>query len=507
MANRKIQKVLIANRGEIAVRVARGLAEMGIKSVAVYSEADRAALHVRVADEAYLIGPAPSAESYLVVDTLIEVAKKTGADAIHPGYGFLSENSSFARRVTAEGLIWIGPPPAAIDSMGHKTVAREVMQKAGVPVVPGTDALESAEEALKFAKSIGFPVLVKAAAGGGGKGMRRVDSADEFIAAYQGAQREALAAFSDDTVYVEKFVLQPKHVEFQLLSDTHGNHLHVYERDCSAQRRHQKVIEETPCPILRDDVRKAMGEVATKAAAAVDYVGAGTVEFLLDADQNFYFLEMNTRLQVEHPITELVTGIDLVHWQVRIAEGQALPFTQEDIQPRGCAIECRVYAEDPEFKFMPSPGKIHHLQVPHGPGIRDDSGVYSGAEVSMFYDPMISKLVVWASDRTSAIRRMKRALNDYIVRGIKTNIAFHHVLLDHPAFREGTYDTQFLARELDGLLAKLKERNAEAEEIATIAAVIAAFEAESQAQPSAAGAASQAGNAWKMQGRFEQLRR
>ncbi len=505
----RFNKVLIANRGEIAVRIARGLRELGIGSVAVFSDADRRAAHVRACDEAYNIGPAPSNQSYLVVERLLEVAKRAGAGALHPGYGFLSERAHFARAVQAAGLVWIGPPADAIDAMGSKTLAREKMIAAGVPVVPGTEAIHDPHEAFAFAREAGFPVLIKAAAGGGGKGMRRVDREEDFIAAFDGARREAAAAFGDDTVYVEKFVVEPKHIEFQLLSDEHGNHLHLFERDCSMQRRHQKVIEETPCAILRDDVRRRMGEVATRAAAAVDYVGAGTVEFLLDVNQDFYFLEMNTRLQVEHPVTELVTGLDLVHWQVRVAQGEALPFTQDDLHQRGHAIQCRVYAEDPRRNFMPSPGLITHLTTPAGPGVRDDSGVTSGAEVPMHYDPMISKLVVWGEDREVAIGRMHRALSEYTVRGIQNNLEFHQIALDHPAFRQGTYDTQFIGNHLDELVAALDARiQPEDRDLADVAAAIAAFEADGPAPDAEAAPTPGADESpWRLYGRYKQLQR
>jgi len=501
-------KVLIANRGEIAVRVARSLKEMGISPVAVFSEADRRALHVRVCDEAWCVGPAPSNESYLVMERIIEAAHKAGAQAIHPGYGFLSENARFAQAVADAGLTWIGPPPEAIVAMGSKTLARKTMQEAGVPVVPGSAAIADPDEALAFARHAGFPVLVKAAAGGGGKGMRRVDREADFLAAFQGARREAAAAFGDDTVYIEKYVVRPKHVEFQLLSDQHGHHLHVFERDCSIQRRHQKVIEETPCPLLRDDVRQAMGLVATRAVEAVGYVGAGTVEFLLDVDQNFYFLEMNTRLQVEHPVTELVTGLDLVKWQVRIAAGQPIPFTQQDLAQRGHSIQCRIYAEEPRNNFMPSPGTIDHLAVPAGAGVRDDSGVYSGATVPMFYDPMISKLCVWAETREAAIDKMHRALGEYVIRGIETNIEFHRVLLDHPAFVEGTYDTQFVSDHLHELISRLEDRTTATDhEIALLAAAIFAFENAPDVTSATATTNGHAGDPWKLQGRYKQLQR
>src|SRR5690554_6530885 len=428
-------KVLVANRGEIAVRVMRSLREMGIATVAVYSEADRKALHVRMADEAYCVGPAPSAESYLRSEVILEVAKKTGAEAIHPGYGFLSENSDFARACEAAGIAFIGPKPYAIEAMGEKTRARKLMEKAGVPLVPGTkDAVEDAAEAKAIAEKMGFPVLVKASAGGGGKGMRRVDDPAEFVQAFEGAKREALSAFGNGDVYVEKYVLNPRHVEIQVLADGHGNVVHLFERDCSVQRRHQKIIEETPCPVLKEETRQRMGEVACEAARAVDYIGAGTVEFLLDANGDFYFLEMNTRLQVEHPITEMITGLDLVRWQVHIAAGHPLDFDQSQVTRRGAAVECRIYAEDPENNFMPSPGPLHVLKTPSGPGVREDGGVYEGGEVTVHYDPMIAKLITWGEDRQHAIERMRRALSEYVVGGIATNIAFHREVLDHPDF-------------------------------------------------------------------------
>lgn len=505
------KKVLIANRGEIAVRIMRGLRELGIKSVAVYSDADREALHVRTADEAYHIGPAPSAQSYLVREKILDIAQKSGAEAIHPGYGFLSENADFANAVKKAGLAWIGPPAAAIEAMGSKTVARTLMQKAGVPVVPGTDAIDDPDEALKVAQKIGFPVLVKASAGGGGKGMRRVDSAEEFHDAFRGASREAISAFGDGAVFIEKFILQPKHVEIQILSDSHGKHLHLLERDCSAQRRHQKVIEEAPCPILRPEVRARMGEVATRAAAAVDYEGAGTVEFLLDVNQDFYFLEMNTRLQVEHPVTEMITGIDLVHWQVRIAAGEHLTLEQDEIQPFGASLECRVYAEDPEQNFMPCPGPIKRLKTPAGPWVRDDSGIEEGAEISMHYDPMISKLLVWGRNRAEAIERMKRALDEYAVVGIRTNLAFHHALLNHPSFVEGTHDTQFVHNCMDELLEataahnqKSSDSNLTHEEISMVAAALSAMAREqSSSQQSTSG--GPATSPWKLSGRMRRL--
>ena len=442
---RPIRKVLIANRGEIAVRVIRGCHEMGIATVAVYSEVDRRSLHVRMAMEAVCIGPAPSAESYLRADRILEVARETGADAIHPGYGFLSENAGFARAVKAAGLIWIGPPASAIDAMGSKTESRARMAAAGVPVVPGTkSALQSLEEAVQVAADVGYPVMLKAAAGGGGKGMRRVFSADELPGAFRAARSEAASSFGDDAVYIEKLILEPRHVEVQVLADAHGTVVHLFERDCSIQRRNQKVVEETPCPVLSPETREAMAQVACRAAEAVDYEGAGTVEFLYGADGSFYFLEMNTRLQVEHPITEMVTGIDLVKAQLRVASGEPLWFAQSDLEQRGHAIELRIYAEDPAQNWAPSPGPVPGYREPGGPWVRVDSAMYAGAEVPVHYDPMVAKLVVWGTDRADAIERSDRALREYRVRGIRTTIPFFRSLLRDPDFVSGHYSTAFL---------------------------------------------------------------
>jgi acetyl-CoA carboxylase, biotin carboxylase subunit len=445
---RPIKKILIANRGEIAVRVMRACRELGIATVAIYSDADRAALHVRTADEAYPVGPPPARESYLDIAKVLDAAKKSGADAIHPGYGFLSEKAEFARACAEAGVIFIGPPADAIDAMGDKTRARQKMMAAGVPVVPGDNGptgrgFPSAESALESAKKIGLPVMLKASAGGGGKGMRLVDDEKKFVAAYQGAQREAKSAFGDDAVYLEKAVIRPRHVEIQVFADAHGNTVHLFERDCSIQRRHQKVIEEAPSPAVTPELRAKMGAVAVKAAAAVNYVGAGTCEFLLSEDGNFYFLEMNTRLQVEHPVTEMITQRDLVRLQIAVANGEKLPFTQDDLKVHGAAIECRIYAEDP-IKFLPSPGKIVQYRQPHGPYVRDDSGIYEGSEISVFYDPMISKLITWGATRAEAIERMERALMEYRVGGIKTNLAFHRRVLREPDFRAGKYSTAYI---------------------------------------------------------------
>jgi acetyl-CoA carboxylase biotin carboxylase subunit len=450
------KKILIANRGEIAVRVLRACREMGISPVAVYSEADAAALHVRLADEAYLLGPAPSAESYLRAERVIEAARASGAEAIHPGYGFLSENAAFARAVVEAGLVFIGPSPESMELMGSKTSARRAAEAAGAPVVPGTNTpLESVGEARETAARVGYPVMLKAAAGGGGKGMRLVTGEADLPSAFETARSEADAAFGDPSVYIEKAVERPRHIEIQVFADAHGNTVHLGERECSIQRRHQKVIEECPSPINDVALREAMGESAVRIARAASYVGAGTVEFLVsDVTRDFYFLEMNTRLQVEHPVTELVTGLDLVREQIRVAAGLPLSFTQGDVVWTGHAVECRVYAEDPEQNFMPSPGLITHLRVPAGPGVRDDGGVYEGAEVSIYYDPMISKLATWGRTRDEAIGRMRRALDEYAVGGIKTTLPF---------FREVMRDAEFVAGRLDtGFIPRFNERRAAA---------------------------------------------
>ncbi len=447
-----LRRVLVANRGEIAVRVMRTCKERGLETVAVYSDADRLAPHVQMADFAVGIGPAPARESYLVIDKILDAAKKTGADAIHPGDGFLSENEDFAEACLAAGITFIGPPAEAILKMGSKTLARETVMAAGTPVVPGNNGpngqgFATSEEALAAADAIGFPVLIKAAAGGGGKGMRLVNARADLPAAFEGARREAGAAFGDDTVYLEKAILRPRHIEIQVFGDTQGNVVYLGERDCSIQRRHQKVIEEAPSPVVSAELRARMGAAAVAAARSVRYVGAGTCEFLLGEDGGFYFLEMNTRLQVEHPVTEMIYSVDLVAWQLDVAEGKPLPLDQSqlDARRRGHSIECRIYAEDP-IKFLPSPGKITHLRVPDGPWVRNDSGCYEGAEIPVHYDPMISKLVVWGEDRVQAVARMRRALDEYHVAGIETNLAFHRRCFRNAAFVAGEYDTGFIGR-------------------------------------------------------------
>lgn len=441
------KKILIANRGEIAVRVIHACREMRIETVAVYSEADKDALHVRMADEAFFVGEPPSNESYLRGDKILEVAKKSGAEAIHPGYGFLSENAEFVRQVRDAGIVFIGPPPEAMEEMGGKISARKIAIEAGVPVVPGTtEPLRNFEDAKETANNFGYPVMLKASAGGGGKGMRLVDDESEIKSALANAKSEAMASFGDDAVYVEKAIVCPRHIEIQIMSDSHGNHVHLGERECSIQRRHQKVIEEAPSPINDKELREKMGREAVKVAKAVNYIGAGTVEFLLsDVDKSFYFLEMNTRLQVEHPVTELVTGIDIVKEQIRVANGEKLSFTQDGILIRGHAIECRVYAEDPENNFLPSPGKITRLRLPQGNGVRDDGGVYEGSEVSIYYDPMISKLCTYGRDRQDAIEKMRRALREYEVGGIKTTLPFFREIMEDEVFIKGNLDTGFIA--------------------------------------------------------------
>jgi len=443
--NRKINKVLIANRGEIAVRVIRACQEMGVATVAVYSDADRNSPHVLKADEAYRVGSPPSRESYLVIEKILEIAKASGADAIHPGYGFLSENAVFAQRVLEAGIEFIGPRPASIRAMGDKTEARKLVSQAGVPTVPGTpDAVSDEKVVREFAEQYSYPILIKAAAGGGGKGMRVVHSASELSSAFAGAQSEALSAFGDGRVYVEKYLEKPRHIEFQILADKYGNTVHLGERECSIQRRHQKVIEETPSVIVDDEMRRKMGEMAVAAAKACNYENAGTIECLVDTNKNYYFLEMNTRLQVEHPITEMRTGIDLVQQQLRIARGEKLSFTQEDVKFRGHAIECRIYAEDPANNFLPSTGKITHLKPSQGFGIREDRGIEQGGEISVYYDPMISKLVAHGQNRDEAIAKMKRALREYEILGVKVNIPFNLFVLNHPKFVEGDFDTHFV---------------------------------------------------------------
>lgn len=440
-----MKKILVANRGEIALRIMRTARRMDIATVAVYSEADRDAPHVLFADEAYCIGPAPSSESYLRKDKILEVAKQSGADGIHPGYGFLSEQSDFARAVEQAGITFIGPPAGAIDVMGSKLAAKDAVKPFNIPMVPGSPtALKDGEEALAYAQKIGFPVMLKASAGGGGKGMRIVHKAEDLKSQFDRAASEALASFGDDAVFLEKYIGSPRHIEVQVLGDQHGNMRYLFERECSVQRRHQKVVEEAPASNLRPDVRVALGEAAVRVAKACDYTNAGTVEFLMDENQAFYFLEMNTRLQVEHPVTEAITGLDLVEWQIRIARGEAIPFAQEDLTITGHAIELRVYAEDPENGFLPGTGTLERYHEPSGEGVRVDSGFTEGMEVPIYYDPMLAKLITMGRDRTEAIHRMKQAILDYDIEGLPHNLAFGYFVMEHPEFIAGHYDTHFI---------------------------------------------------------------
>ncbi len=492
-------KILIANRGEIALRIHRACRELGIATVAVYSEADRAALHVLEADEAYLLGPAPATESYLRGDLILDIARRTGADAIHPGYGFLSENADFAEACEHAGVKFIGPTASAMRALGSKTRARQAADAAGMPRTPGsTQALASVTEAYVVAGNIGYPVMLKAAAGGGGKGMRAVARREELQAAFEAAQSEALRAFGSDEVYLEKLIERPRHIEIQLLADEHGHCLYLGERECSVQRRHQKVIEEAPSAVVNPTLRQRMGEAAVRLAQSQGYTNAGTVEFLLDDQENFYFLEMNTRLQVEHPVTELVTGLDLVHLQIRIAQGEPLPLAQSDIQLRGHAIECRVYAEDPDNGFFPSPGRITRLLQPGGPGIREDCGIYEGWVVPMDYDPMLSKLIAYAPTRDVAIARLLRALDEYVIGGIRTNLGLFRRILSDDDFRAARIDTGYL----DRLLAQsFSAASAGAE---TVAAVSAALFENARSVPASASQTLSSG--WKSAARREGLR-
>ncbi|MCW5829863.1 MAG: acetyl-CoA carboxylase biotin carboxylase subunit [Deltaproteobacteria bacterium] len=502
MSTKKIKKLLVANRGEIAIRVIRAARDLGIPTVAVYSDIDRTALHVRMADEAYHIGPTESAQSYLRADKLIDVMKKSGANAVHPGYGFLSERTHFSRAVIDAGYIWVGPPPDAIDAMGSKTAARQQATKGGVPVVPGDkEPIRDATDARKTAKTVGYPIMVKAVNGGGGKGMRVVRSDAELDGALALAQNEAQAFFGDSSVYIEKYIENPRHIEIQIIFDEHGNGVHLFERECSLQRRHQKVVEECPSPFVRPDVAAKMGEDALKAGRAVGYTNAGTVEFIMDANQNYYFLEMNTRIQVEHPVTEMVTGVDLVKTQLLVAQGEKLPFRQSDIVKRGHAIECRICAEDPANNYMPSPGLITHLQNPEGPGVRVDSGVYEGWEVPMSYDPMIAKLITWGSDRREATQRMRRALLEYKIGGITTNIPFHLALLEHPDFGTAAFDTHWLDNKF-----KFQAQPAPSDEM-PLALAAAALARKDSAVPAAQPDGGSSGSMWKIVGREAQLRR
>jgi len=492
------KKILVANRGEIAVRVIRACREMGIIPVTVYSEVDRKALHVKLADEAYFIGEAQPSQSYLHIEKIIEVSKKCKAEAIHPGYGFLSENFKLAKRCEEEGLIFIGPSSRSIKAMGMKTSSRKEMVKAGVPIIPGSlESIEDEKELKKEAQKIGFPLLLKASSGGGGKGLRLVKRKEDLLSFYNLAKSEALSSFDDESVYIEKYIEEPHHIEIQILADNFGNTIYLGERECSIQRRYQKLLEETPSPFLDEKTRKEMGQIAVKAASSIHYRNAGTVEFIVDKEKNFYFLEMNTRLQVEHPVTEMVTGIDLVKTQIEIAAGNPLPFSQEDIKPQGHSLECRIYAEDPDNDFMPSPGKIVHLQIPAGGlGVRDDNGIYEGYVVPLEYDPLLSKLITWGKTRDEAVDRMLRALSEYQIYGIKTTIPFFRKVLLHPKFVRGFYTTHFISE----LEKEKEEEEPEEKLVALIAAGIKSYkESQQESKPSPMGKI----NHWKVQGRLE----
>src|SRR5215468_6436715 len=503
------KKILIANRGEIAVRVVRACHEMGIAAVAVYSDVDRASLHVRKADEAYPIGPANAAESYLNIPKILDVAARSGVEAVHPGYGFLSENAKFARACADAGVKFIGPTAAAMEAMGSKTRARQAMERAGVPFVPGTSrGLESFEQAEQAATRIGYPIMLKAAAGGGGKGMRLVHAPADLRSALDAARSEAERAFGDSEVYIEKAIINPRHIEMQILADEHGNTVYLGERECSLQRRHQKVLEEAPSPFVDSEMRQRMGEVAVRVAQAASYTNAGTIEFLVDQHKNFYFLEMNTRLQVEHPVTEITTGLDLVHLQIRIAAGEKLPFTQDEVCLRGHAIECRIYAEDPDNNFFPSPGKITLLLAPSGPGIRRDSGMYEGWAVPIDYDPLLAKLIGYGTDRAQATSRLVRALNEYFVGGIKTNISLFRRILGDPEFAAGRLDTGYLDRLLARPYESTPANDREGEVAAIAAGVFAMLDPTSAANGdagSANGGGAEPASNWKRTARQESL--
>ncbi len=501
------KKVLVANRGEIAVRIVRALREMGIGSVAVFSEADRRALHVAMADEAVAIGPAPSAESYLVYERIIDAALRTGAQAVHPGYGFLSENAGFARACAANGLKFIGPPAEAIEQMGSKTAARQLAARAGAPIVPGTEnGLTSVEEALRYARKIGFPVLLKAAAGGGGKGMRLVQREQELESALRAASSEAERAFGSGEVYLEKWIERPRHIEIQVLGDEYGHLIHLGERECSIQRRHQKIVEECPSPLVlqHPELREQIAGAALKIARSANYSNAGTLEFLADQEGNFYFLEMNTRLQVEHPVTEWVTGIDLVQWQIRIAAGERLTLKQEDVRWTGSALECRVYAEDPENNFMPSPGGITRYSEPGGPGVRVDTGVYAGWNVPLEYDPLLAKLSVWAADRDGATARMRRAVAEYFIAGVTTNLSLFEQLLEDEQWKAGDLDTGFI----EGFWKRRRSAQEDPEtELAAILSAAVEWSKTARQRTEAMNGAGAPSGAWQRSGREALLRR
>ncbi len=495
------KKILIANRGEIAVRIIRACREMGIKAVAVYSEIDRKALHVRLADEAYLVGPSPATQSYLNIEKIIEVIREAKSEAVHPGYGFFAENYEFVKSLESEGIVFIGPPSSAVKLLGDKVMARKTMRNAGVPIVPGTEVeIGSDDQGTSIAEKVGFPILIKAVGGGGGKGMRIVREKSELKSALRAASSEAKSAFADPRIYIEKYLEKPRHVEFQILADKFGNVIHLGERECSIQRRHQKVIEESPSPVVDEKMRKAMGEAAVAAAKAAGYVNAGTMEFLVDPNRNFYFLESNTRLQVEHPVTEMVTGIDLAKEQIKIAWGEKLSLRQEDIRWRGSAIECRIYAEDPENNFLPSTGLVHSYWEPSGPGVRVDSGLYEGSEISLYYDPLISKLLAWGKDRDEAIQRMKRALSEYHILGVATTIPFHLKVMDNPKFQKGEIHTHFIEEEFGkDKFSEAEDREEHKKAVAVFSALLD-YQEKKKTKPLQAKTKSPESN-WKIEGR------
>jgi len=498
------RKILIANRGEIAVRIIRACRDLGIQSVAIFSDVDRPSLHVRYADEAYWVGPAPASESYLSIQRVLEVARRSGAEAVHPGYGFLSENPAFAEACEAHGLVFIGPSSETLRLTGSKTAARRLAARAGVPIVPGTDRDLSDEEIEKIAPTIGFPLVIKASAGGGGKGMRIVQTPHELPSAVRAARSEGQSSFGDPAIYLEKYISRPRHVEMQILADGKGKVLYLGERECSIQRRHQKVVEEAPSTFVDETLRRRLGEAAIRIAEACGYRNAGTVEFLIDQDRNFYFLEVNARLQVEHPVTEMVTGIDLVKKQILIAAGEGIPYEQQDITLWGHAIECRVYAEDPFHQFLPSPGRITVLRTPGGPGIRNDVGVFEGSEVSIYYDPIIAKLIAWGKDRQEAIQRMRRALREYMILGVQTTIPFHQRVMEDPRFVRGEIDTTYIDQMLEKEERKPDERY---RDVALLAGALHLLFKEQKVAPPRAALREERQSLWKLAARQEMLRR
>lgn len=500
----KFKKILIANRGEIAVRIIRACREMEIVPAVIFSKGDYGSLHVRLADEAYLAGPAPALESYLKQERIIQIARECKAEAIHPGYGFLAENSAFAEKVAQAGLVFIGPPAEAMKLSGDKLDARRLVRQHGIPVVPGSESVASEKEAIEIAGQMGYPVLLKAAGGGGGKGMRIVHREAEMSSALRGARHEAKSAFGDDRIYLEKYLIKPRHIEIQILADAHGNCVYLGERECSIQRRHQKLIEESPSTFIDQKLRQKMGKAAVGVAETVGYVNAGTVEFLVDQNQKFYFLEVNARLQVEHPVTEIVTGLDLAKWQIAIAQGETLDFTQEQIKPSGWAMECRIYAEDFENNFFPCSGRIADYREPGGPGVRVDSGVVKGSEVSLYYDPLIAKLVTWGKDRMEAVARMKRALSEYLISGVTTTLEFHSRLLENPKFLKGEFSTQFIAEEFSPEKTEHPTNARELELLAISSALVDFWQTRSG--PKALIQNGQHKSNWKIQARQSALR-